>query len=112
MGTQNGPLELNMMNPLIAYETLSSLDLLARTCDSLGDNCIAGIEADEERCSYWIEWSLALVTPLATKIGYDRAARLAYRAFKEKRTVREIAIEEKVLPEHELKELLDPADMV
>jgi fumarate hydratase class II len=112
IGTQNGPLELNMMNPLIAYETLSAVDLLARTCDSLAENCIAGIVADPERCSYWIEWSLALVTPLATRIGYDRAAKLAYKAFKERRSVREIAIEEKVLPEEELKELLDPADMV
>jgi fumarate hydratase class II len=112
IGAQNGPLELNMMNPLIAYEALSSLDLLARACDSLSDNCIAGIEADEERCSYWIEWSLALVTPLATRIGYDRAAKLAHRAFKEKRSVREIAVEEKVLPEQELKELLEPADMI
>lgn len=112
MGGQNAPLELNMMNPLIAYETLSAMDLLTKTAAALADKCVAGITADEERCSYWIEWSLALVTPLATEIGYDRAAAIAYRAFKEKRAVREVAREEKVLPDEKLDELLDPKKMV
>ena len=101
-----------MMNPLIAYETLTSIDMLTRTCRAMADRCIEGIQADPERCEYWIEWSLALVTPLATEIGYDRAAKLAYRAFKEKRTVREVALEEKVMGADELARLLDPSDMV
>jgi fumarate hydratase class II len=112
IGTQNGPLELNMMNPLIAYETLTAIELLANTCDALAERCVRGITADRERCDYWIEWSLALVTPLATEIGYDRAAKLAYRAFKENRTVREVALEEKVMSPEDLARLLDPTDMV
>ncbi len=112
IGGQNAPLELNMMNPLIAYETLSAMELLTKTAAALADKCVSGITADEERCSYWIEWSLALVTPLATEIGYDRAAAIAYRAFKEKRAVREVAREEKVLPEEKLDELLDPKKMI
>ncbi|WP_455383112.1 class II fumarate hydratase [Salinispira pacifica] len=112
IGGQNAPLELNMMNPLIAYETLSAMELLTRTAAAFADKCIAGITADEERASYWIEWSLALVTPLATEIGYDRASAIAYRAFKEKRAVREVAREEKVLPDERLDELLDPKKMI
>ena len=112
IGAQNGPLQLNMMNPLIAYETLTSLTLLRETCRAFADRCIRGIEADRERCAYWVEWSLALVTPLATRIGYDRAAALAYRAFRERRSVREVAREEKVLPEEELERLLDPKRMI
>ncbi len=112
IGAQNAPLELNMMNPLIGYETLASITLLANTCNALAERCIRGIEADEERCSYWIEWSLALVTPLATKIGYDRAAALAYKAFKSKRPIREILKEDKILSDEELNELLDPKGMV
>ncbi len=112
IGGQSGPLELNMMHPLIAYETLSAMELLANACVALADRCVSGIEADAERCRYWIEWSLALVTPLATRIGYDRAAALAYRAFKERRTVREVALEEKVLAADELERLLDPATMI
>jgi len=112
IGGQNGPLELNMMHPLIAYETLSAMDLLGNACVALAERCITGIEADAERCRYWLEWSLALVTPLATRIGYDRAAALAYRAFRERKTVREVALEEDVLPAAELERLLDPAAMI
>jgi len=112
IGGQNAPLELNMMNPLIAYETLSSMELLGKTAVALADKCVSGIIANEERCTYWIEWSVALVTPLATEIGYDRAAALAHRAFKENRTVRDIAREEKVLPDEKLEQLLDPKNMI
>lgn len=112
IGGQNAPLELNMMNPLIAYETLTSMDLIGKTAIALAEKCVAGIEANRERCEYWIEWSQALVTPLATKIGYDRASKLAYRAMKENRTVRDICREEKVLPLKELEDLLNPRNMV
>lgn len=109
---QNGPLELNMMHPLIAYETLSAISLLTESSNALADRCFAGIEADEERLAYWIEWSLALVTPLATEIGYDQAAKLAYKAYREKRQIREVVREAGVLAEEKIAELLDPKKMV
>lgn len=109
---QNAPLELNMMHPLIAYETLSAIDLLANTCRVFADRCISGIEPDTERLEYWIEWSLALVTPLATEIGYDQAAKLAYQAYKEKRKIREVVLESGLLSEADVARLLDPRSMV
>ncbi|MFP4425539.1 MAG: class II fumarate hydratase [Alkalispirochaetaceae bacterium] len=109
---QNGPLELNMMHPLIAYETLSAISLLTESSNALADRCFAGIEADEERLAFWIEWSLALVTPLATEIGYDKAAKLAYKAYREKRRIRDVAREAGVLSEEQIVELLDPKKMV
>ena len=109
---QNGPLELNMMNPLISHETLSSMDLLEKTCRVMAEKAIAGLEADEERLTYWIEWSLALVTPLATEIGYDKATKLAYQAYREKRTIREVVLESGVLPEERVRDLLDPTGMI
>jgi fumarate hydratase class II len=112
IGGQNAPLELNMMNPLIAYETLSAMDLLGKTAVAFADKCVSGITANEERCAYWIEWSLALVTPLATEIGYDRASAIAYRAFKENRTVRDVVEEENVLPADRVAELLNPKNMI
>ncbi len=108
----HGPLELNMMHPLIAYETQSSLELLAACCRASAERCVDGIKADVGRCEYWIEWSLALVTPLANEIGYDRASQLAYKAYKERRTIREVASEERVLPEERLAELLNPRSML
>jgi fumarate hydratase class II len=101
-----------MMHPLIAHETLSSIDLLTRTCVSLAERCVDGIEADRERCTYWIEWSLALVTPLATVIGYDKASELAYKAYREKRTIRDVVSAEGVIDSEELDRLLDPSSML
>jgi fumarate hydratase, class II len=109
---QNAPLELNMMHPLIAMETEESISVLANTCRALADRCIDGIEADTERMSFWLEWSLALVTPLANRIGYDQAAKLAYRAYKEKRTIRDVVIEAGVLPAEDVEKILDPRSML
>jgi fumarate hydratase class II len=111
LAAASAPLELNIMMPLIAYETLDSLSLLAATAEVFEKRCVAGIEADQERCAEWIEWSLALVTPLATRIGYDKAAALAYRAFREKRKVRELVVEEGLLSPEEARQVLEPARM-
>jgi fumarate hydratase class II len=107
----SAPLELNIMMPLIAQETQESLELLTRVCRAFAERCISGIRADEERCAHWVEWSLALITPLAARIGYDRAADLAYRAFREKKTVRSVLEESKLLPPDEIDALLDPRGM-
>jgi fumarate hydratase class II len=109
---QNGPLELNMMNPLIAFETLQSIDILARTCRVFADRAITDLEADRERLEFWIEWSLALVTPLAGEIGYDQASKLAYQAFREKRKIRDVVLDSGLLDEARIAELLDPNKMI
>jgi fumarate hydratase class II len=72
------------------------------------DRCIDGIKANEERCKSLIEESLAMCTALAPEIGYEAAAKLAKDAYKSGKTVRQIAKEQKVLPEKQLTELLDP----
>jgi fumarate hydratase class II len=109
---QNSPLELNMMHPLLAHETLSALSLLTESCRAFATRCVDGIVADEERCTHWIEWSLALVTPLATRIGYDKAAELAHIAYEEKRKIRDVVVESGLLPPEEIDRLLDPSSMV
>jgi fumarate hydratase class II len=111
-GGQNAPLELNMMNPLIAYETLSAISVLKESCTAFAIRCVDGISADEKRCEHWIEWSLALVTPLATRIGYDKAAELAHVAFEESRTIRDVVSEAGVLSAEELDALLNPRSMI
>ena len=112
MAAASAPLQLNIMMPLIAYETLDSLELLANTARALSERCIRGIEADRKRCAEWVEWSLALVTPLATRIGYDKAAEIAYRAFKENKTVRRLLQETQLLPAEEVERILDPGSMI
>ncbi len=112
IGSQNGPLELNIMKPLIAFECLTSLSLISNMAQNFAAKCINGIKANAEQCENWVKWSLALVTPLANKIGYDKAASIAKKAFSEKKSIMETALEEKVLPEEELKKLLDPKNMI
>jgi fumarate hydratase class II len=112
IGGQSGPLELNMMLPLIAWETLGSMELVKNTCEALAVRCVDGIAADVTRSREWIEQSLALVTPLALKIGYDRAAKLAQKALAENRTVRDVVVGEGILSAEEAEKILDPGSML
>jgi fumarate hydratase class II len=109
---QTGPLELNMMHPLIAHETIEAVQILGNCSEVFANKCIRGIKADKERCAQWLEWSLALATPLANEIGYDKASELAYKAYREKRTIREVALESNLLSREKIDELLDPKNMI
>ncbi|MDA3956689.1 lyase family protein, partial [Oceanispirochaeta sp.] len=111
IANQHGPLQLNMMMPLVSHETLTALNLLAETTRVFAVNCIDGIRADEENCLHAIEGSLAMITPVALTIGYDQAAQLAYKAYKEKRTVREVLYESGLLEKGKIDRLLDPSSM-
>ena len=106
IGGQGGTFELNTMLPVMAYNLLQSISLLASAVDVFAEKCIAGITANEETCSGYIEKSLALVTGLVPKIGYDKAAAIAKKAYESGRTVREVALDENILSEAELDELL------
>jgi fumarate hydratase class II len=100
-------LELNVMMPVIAYDLLESVRLLSNTSRVFADKCIAGITANESRARELVELNLSTCTSLAPKIGYDKAAALSKEAFKTGRTVRDVAREQKVLPDDELNELLN-----
>jgi len=103
----SGNFELNVMMPVIAYDLLQSIRLLGSAADLLAARCVEGIVANRERCAELVERSLSMVTALAPKIGYDRAATIATEAMATGRTVREICEEQKVLPQDELDAVLD-----
>ncbi len=107
----NGNFELNVMMPVMAHDLLESIRLLSNAAAAFCDKCVKGIQANREHCAELVEQSLAMVTSLAPKIGYDRAAEIAKESVKTGRTVREISLEKKVLPEDELRLLLDPIGM-
>ncbi|MCF6179701.1 MAG: class II fumarate hydratase [Geopsychrobacter sp.] len=107
-----GYFELNTMMPLMAAAMLESIELLSRAISLFGDRCLTGLQADRKRCAELMDQSLALVTSLAPVIGYDRAAELAKQAFHEGKTIRELVLTEKVLPEDELNKLLNPERMI
>jgi fumarate hydratase class II len=87
-----GHFELNVFKPVMAYDMLQSLRLLSDACNSFADNCVVGIEANEERIRALMQRSLMLVTALSPKIGYDKAALVAKTAHKNGTTLREEAI--------------------
>jgi fumarate hydratase, class II len=108
-GAVRGQLQLNVFIPLIAHNLLESIRLLAAVSTLLAEHCIEGIELDRVRIEAAIERSLAMVTALVPRIGYDRAAAIAKEAWQSGRTVREIAEEQRVLSHAELEAALDPA---
>jgi len=111
LGGLSGNFELNVMMPLIAYNLLQSIRLLANAVDNFSNRCIKGLEANRERCEEMIEKSLALATALTSKIGYDEAARIAKRAYEGGKTIRQIVEEEELFSKEELKLLFDPRSM-
>ncbi|HVR28845.1 MAG TPA: class II fumarate hydratase [Thermoanaerobaculia bacterium] len=111
MGGVGGVFELNTMMPVLAYDLLQSIEILARAAAMLDSDCVAGIRADEERMRELVERSLAMVTALVPKIGYDAAAALAKEAYETGRSVREVAVANRVLPPDELDAILDPRGM-
>jgi fumarate hydratase class II len=111
LGGIGGILDLHVAMPVMAAAVMDSIHLLARTCHVFTDNLLDGLEPDAERCSGLIEGSLAMCTSLAPVIGYDQAAAMAKKAYATGKTVRQIALEDKVLPEAELARLLDPDAM-
>ena len=106
-----GNFELNVMMPVIAFNLLQSIEILANASRLMAEKCIDGLEANVERNRGLVEGSLAMCTSLAPIIGYDEAASIAKEAFKTGRTVREIATERQVLPAEELEKVLDPRGM-
>ncbi|MGE5570876.1 MAG: class II fumarate hydratase [Rhodospirillales bacterium] len=104
-----GNFELNVMMPVMAYDLLHSIELLASASRNFRTRCIEGLEADRGRAGAFVEQSLAMATALVPEIGYDKAATLAKEAYRTGKTIREAAREQSGIPEARLNELLDPA---
>jgi fumarate hydratase class II len=107
LGGLGGHFELNTMMPLMAYNLLSSIEWMANAVRAFTNRCVAGIEADEERCRETVERNLALATALAPVIGYDKTAEISKEAHRTGRTVREVALERGVLSPEKLDAVLD-----
>jgi fumarate hydratase class II len=105
---QSGNFQLNVMLPVIAYNLLQSIDILASAGRLLGDSAIEGFEIQEHRLEQALERNPILVTALNPVIGYERGAATAKRAYAEGRPIREVAREMTELGDEELARLLDP----
>lgn len=111
VGGLSGNFELNVMMPMMAYNLLQSIKLLSNVTLIFSEKCIRGLKANTQRISETLEKSISLATALAPVIGYDAAAAIAKKAYMSGKTIKEVAMEEKILPEEKLQKLLDPASM-
>jgi len=111
VGGLSGTLELNVMMPVMAYNLLQSIEILSNGSRIFADKCVSGIKANRSRIEKMIDQSLALCTALSPRIGYDAASRIAKKAYESGKTVKEIAMEENILPLDELEEVMDPRRM-
>jgi fumarate hydratase class II len=107
-----GHFELNVFKPVIIYNLLQSVRLLADACDSFRENCVVGIEANRERIDELLRRSLMLVTALNPRIGYDKAAAVAKKAHKEGTTLKEAALALGYVSAEEFDRWVRPEDML
>jgi fumarate hydratase class II len=112
IGGSTGHFELNVFKPLIAANVLQSARLIGDVCVSFNDKCAEGIEPNHEMLKQHLENSLMLVTALNTHIGYENAAKIAKKAHKENKTLREAAIELNLLTDEQFTQWVRPEDMV
>jgi fumarate hydratase class II len=112
IGGLSGNFELNVFKPMMIFNLLNSIRLLAGACESFNNNCAVGIEANEETIEGYLKNSLMLVTALNPHIGYDNAAKVAKKAFAENKTLREAAIELGLLTGEKFDKVVRPEKMI
>ena len=112
LAAEAGQLQLNVMEPLIAYKLFESTGLLQRALDMLTTLCLDGITANEEHCKALVQNSIGLVTALNPYIGYKNSTRIAKKAFATGAAVLDLVREEALLDEEVLQEILKPENMI
>jgi fumarate hydratase class II len=112
IGGMSGNFELNVFKPVMIFNLLNSIRLLADACESFNEHCAAGIEANKPAIEGYLKNSLMLVTALNPHIGYDNAAKVAKKAHAENKTLRETAIELGLLTGEKFDEVVRPEKMI
>jgi fumarate hydratase class II len=112
IGGLSGNFELNVFKPLLIFNLLNSIRLLADACESFNDHCAVGIEANTEVIENYLHNSLMLVTALNPHIGYDNAAKVAKKAYAENKTLRQAAIKLGLLSGEKFDEVVRPEKMI
>ena len=111
MAAEAGQLELNAFEPIIFYCMFQSIDTLGYAVETLVDNCIVGITANEERCRQLIENSVGIITAICPHVGYEKTAEIAKKAINSNESVRSLILKENIMDEEELSRILDPIHM-
>ena len=111
LAVENGQFELNVMEPVMAYNLFNSLTILTNVVNALNDKCVKGITANVERCHEMVDKSIGIVTALLPHIGYEQASAIAKEALKTGNSVKELVIAKGLLTAAELQIILSPEEM-
>ncbi|MBP2661325.1 MAG: Aspartate ammonia-lyase [Firmicutes bacterium] len=111
LAVENGQFELNVMEPVMAYNLFNSLTILTNVVNTLNHKCVKDIEANEERCREMIDKSVGIVTALLPHIGYEQSSAIAKEALKTGASVKELVISKGLLTAAQLEIILSPSEM-
>ena len=111
LAVENGQFELNVMEPVLAFNMFNSMNYLTNAILTFEDKLLKDLTPNEEQCKKWVDNSVGVVTALLPYIGYEKSAMLAKEAYKTGRPIREIILEKKILTKAEVDKILDPNNM-
>lgn len=111
MGVENGQFELNVMEPVMAFNIFNSIAYMTNAVKTFTNLCVKGIKANEEQCEEWLDKSVGIVTALLPHIGYENSSMLAKEAYKTGRPVRQIILEKGLLTKEAMDIILSPEEM-
>jgi aspartate ammonia-lyase len=111
MAVENGQFELNVMEPVMAFNLFHSMQYLTNSVNLFVKNLLTGLEANESQCQYWVDHSVGIVTALLPHIGYERASMLAKEAYHTGRPIRDIILERQYLTKEQVQIILSPSEM-
>lgn len=107
-----GQLQLNVMEPVLCFAIMESVQYLGNALDTLVDNCVSGITANSDSCTDKVKNSIGIVTALSPYIGYKPASKIAKEALKTGERVYDLVLKHELLPQEQLDTILDPKNMV
>jgi len=111
LASEAGQLELNVMEPVLAFNLMQTFDIMTNAQNTFVERCLKGITANVERCREYVEKSIGIVTALNPHIGYEKSCLVAKEALKEQKSIREVVLAHKFLEEEKLNIILDPYEM-
>ena len=112
MAGSHGHFELNTFKPLIIHNILQSMDIMSDSSKNFANYCIKGLKANKKKIKNLLDNSLMLVTALSPKVGYDNAAKIAKKAHKNERTLKEESIKSGLITEKEYNKIVNPKKMI
>ncbi|MBS6543328.1 MAG: aspartate ammonia-lyase, partial [Veillonella sp.] len=111
LAVENGQFELNVMEPVLAYNLFNNLCYLKNGVNTFVDKLLVDLEVDREQCEYWLNRSVGIVTALLPHLGYETASSLAKEAYTTGRAIRDIILEKGLLTEDEINHIISPKEM-